>query len=148
MNREEYTKARDYALRSLTIREQTEHQLRTKMLNREYSNDIIDAVIQYLKEYDYLNDERFLEQYIAGHCHRMNRRQMRNKLYSLGFSDVDLDAYLEENHYDETDVLQRDMNVYLKNKRISDPVVREKVISHYIRKGYTYGMVKKSLDTI
>ena len=92
--------AKEYALRSLTCREQTEYQLSEKLRRRDYSPEIIREVMDYLKEYNYINDDRFLEQYIAGHCHRMNRTQLERKLYSYWFRQLRLDDYLNNIWYD------------------------------------------------
>lgn len=146
MNQELYGKAKDYALRSLGFREQTELQLRQKLEQREYSEDIIDAVILFLKQYNYLNDERFLEQYIASHCHKMNRRQLHNRLYTLGFRQIDLEHYLEENLYDEEALLAAEFESYVQRRDITDPVVRNKVTAHFLQKGYSYSSVQRQLN--
>lgn len=146
IKQEEYNKAKEYALRSLGCREQTEFQIRQKLQQRKYSSEIVDAVITYLKHYRYLDDQRFVEQYISGHCHRWNRSRLQSRLYTLGFRNLNLDDYLEQYEYDETAVLNRDMRTYLRNKNLSNPDTRNKVISHYLQKGYSFSSIQKCLD--
>lgn len=136
-----YQEAKEYALRSLTCREQTEHQLSEKLRRREYSPEVIRAVIEFLKEYNYINDERFLEQYIASHCHRMNRFQLEQKLYTLGFRQLRLDEYLSTYDYDEERLLSTEFDSYTRKKDLSDPMVRKKVTAHFMKKGFSYSMI-------
>lgn len=137
--------AKEYALRSLTCREQTKYQLSEKLRRRDYSPEIIREVMDYLKEYNYINDDRFLEQYIAGHCHRMNRTQLERKLYSYGFRQLRLDDYLENIGYDEESILSSQLSSYIRKKDLTDdlndPMIRKKVISHFVNKGFSYRTV-------
>lgn len=146
LNQEIYARAKDYALRSLGMREQSEAQIRQKMEQREYPEDVINAVIVFLKNYNYLNDERFVEQYISGHCHKMNRRQLKNKLYTLGFKHIDIDAYLELYQYDEDAVLKKAMESYIRNKDLTNPETYNKVLSFFMKKGYSFSLIRKNLD--
>ena len=137
--------AKEYALRSLTCREQTEYQLSEKLRRRDYSPEIIREVMDYLKEYNYINDDRFLEQYIAGHCHRMTRTHLERKLYSYGFRQLRLDDYLNNIGYDEESVLSSQLSSYIRKKDLTDdlndPLIRKKVISHFVNKGFSYRTV-------
>ncbi len=146
LNQENYETARDFALRSLGMREQTEQQMRQKLIRREYSEEVIEAVIDFLKEYNYLNDERFLEQYIYSHCHKMNRRQLRDRLYVLGFRHVDVDSYLKQYHYDEEALLKKSMQTYICNRDLSDSNTYNKAVSYFMKKGYPFSLIRKNLD--
>lgn len=140
--RSQMREAKDYALRSLTCREQTEYQLSEKLRRREYADAVIRDVIHYLKEYNYINDDRFLEQYIAGHCQRMNRVQMERKLYSYGFRHLRLDEYLRDCDYDETRILYSQFQAYTRQKNLDDPIIRKKVAAHFVNKGFSYETVR------
>ncbi len=146
LNQEMYSKAKNYALRSLGLREQSELQIRQKLEQREYAEDVIEAVIVFLKDYNYLNDERFIEQYIYGHCRKMNRRQIQDKLYTLGFKHIDFNYYLELYQYDEDELLKKAMIPYVQDKDLSNPDVCNKVLSHFMKKGYSFSLIRKNLD--
>lgn len=145
MNQTELQRAKEYALRSLTCREQTESELRAKLRQRGYDAEIAEAVISALKEYRYLDDARFTEQYVASHCHRWNRKQLQEKLYRKGIQKAEIDTYLELYRYDETALLQKEMQAYIRNKDLSDPTDRQKVWSHFMQKGYSYSAIREVL---
>ena len=51
----------DYALKSLSVKAQTERELRTRLKRRADSAAAIDAVVAKLREYGYVDDARFAE---------------------------------------------------------------------------------------
>ena len=62
--------ALDRAIGLITPREHSELELRNKLLQRKISPDVIDAVIEKLRELDYISDERFTETYIQQRIRR------------------------------------------------------------------------------
>lgn len=146
MNNEEWKRAKEYALKSLTRCDQTEWQIRQKLERKGYSPQIIEKVLLFLKDYQYIDDQRFLEQYIACHCSRMNRRQLLEHLYRKGIYQEDIDEYLERYQYDEGRLLQKAAEKYMKNKDWSDPVMRRKAIAYLMQKGFSYTMIRSVIN--
>ncbi|MBQ8147795.1 MAG: regulatory protein RecX [Lachnospiraceae bacterium] len=146
MNNQELKKAKEYALRSLTNREQTEFQIRTKLQRKGYEEEVIETTVAFLKDYNYMNDQRFTEQYIAGHCQKMNRRELQQQLYAKGIKSNDtLDTYLELYEYNEEAVLEKALDKYIRNKDITEELTQKKVIAYFMQKGYSYGIVRSVL---
>lgn len=142
MNDTELTKAKEYALRSLTCKDQTEGQIRRKLRQRDYSPEVMDEVLDFLKAYNYINDERFLEQYVACHCKRLNRKQLLERLADKGIKGVRIDEYLELYQYDEAELLKKAVRKYVKGKDLSDFKVRQKVMAHFLQKGYSSSVIR------
>lgn len=149
MNNAEFIRAKEYALRSLTCHDQTEWEMRKKLKQRGYGNEITDAVIILLQDYNYINDTRYTENFIATHCNRWNRRKLLERLYAKGIhADDDVEIYLEQYQYNEESLLIKEMNKYIKNKDLSDAGTRKKVIAFFMQKGYPYSMVYRILSDI
>lgn len=55
----------EYALKSLSVKAQTERELRTRLKRRADSAAAIDAVVAKLREYGYVDDARFAEGYAS-----------------------------------------------------------------------------------
>lgn len=142
MNDTELTRAKEYALHSLAYREQTESQIRRKLQQKDYSPEIIDRVLDFLNAYHYIDDQRFLEQYVASHCKRLNRRQMLERLADKGLRSIDIDEYLELYQYDEAELLRKAFGKYVKGKDLSDYKVRQRVTAHFLQKGYSGSVVR------
>lgn len=145
MNQSEYVQAKEYALRSLTCLEQSEYQIRQKLKHKKYGQDIIEEVIWFLKKYDFVNDKRYAEQYVASHCHRMNRRQLLDKLYAKGIRERDIDEYLELYQYDEEALLQKAIEKYCGIHDMSKDKQVKKCYGYFLQKGYSYTMVDACL---
>ncbi len=54
---------RDAALRKLSFRARTEKEIRDFLAEKEFTEEEIEDTVSFLKEYDYLNDERYCRQY-------------------------------------------------------------------------------------
>lgn len=146
LNDSEYLKAKEYVFRSLTCHDQTEWEIRRKLKQRGYQSETADAVIALLQEYNYINDLRYTEQYIASHCERWNRRKILEHLCAKGIhAENCIDYYLEQYQYDEEALLVREMNKYIRNKNLSDGRIREKVIAYFLQKGYSYTIIQTIL---
>ena len=52
------------AIQILTPREHSAHELRIKLIKRNFEREKIEAIIAYLIELDYLSDERYAEAYV------------------------------------------------------------------------------------
>lgn len=139
-------RAKDYALRSLTCLDQTEAQIRRKLIQKGYTEEIAEEVTEFLKSYNYVNDERFVEQYVMTHCLRLNRKQIKEHLARKGIYQVDIDSYLEDYAYDEQKLLQKEVQKYLRRKTLSDASEREKAVSYFMRKGYCYQDIRLILS--
>ncbi|WP_066635421.1 regulatory protein RecX [Desulfolucanica intricata] len=56
--------AKSKAIRLLSYRSRSEYELRSRLEKSGYKVDIIEQVIDFLKEYNYINDQNFAEQWI------------------------------------------------------------------------------------
>ena len=146
MNDTELKKAKEYALRSLTCKDQTENQIRRKLQQKNYSPEVMDQVLDFLKTYNYIDDKRFLEQYVACHCKRLNRKQLLERLSDKGLKGVNIDEYLELYQYDEAELLKKAVGKYAKGKDLSDFKVRQKVVAHFMQKGYSGSVVRSVVN--
>ena len=144
-NRTEYVQAKEYALRSLTCLEQSEFQIRQKLSRKKYTEKTIDEVLLFLKQYDFVNDQRFTEQYVASHCRRLNRRQILDKLYMKGIRQAEIDDYLELYQYDEEQILKRAVEKYMNSHDMEKAGQYDKCIIYFMQKGYAYAMIKSVL---
>ena len=101
---------RKTAMDLLARREHSEQELRQKLKSRDHDADLIDEVLQGLKQDHLLSDARFTEAYIN---HRFNAGvgplKIRYELRQRGIVDTLADEFLEpiSDHWDELMVQQR-----------------------------------------
>lgn len=97
-------RAKKRALHLLERMDRTEKQLRDKLREGEYPPSCIEAAIDYVKQYHYLDDFRYACNFVRYSQEKMSRRQILLKLGQKGISKEDADrALLEEYEGDESE---------------------------------------------
>lgn len=74
-------------LRSMNLlkaRAYTEKQLRDKLVQGEYSKDVIDEAIAYVKSYGYIDDRKYAEDFVSCHKGDRSRKKLELDLYKKG----------------------------------------------------------------
>lgn len=61
---EEFSLAKDKALRFISYRQRSEKEVRSRLIEREFHPSVIDRVVSYLREVMLLNDRAFAEAYV------------------------------------------------------------------------------------
>lgn len=84
------------ALFILERRDHTQAELQKKLQDKEFSQDSILLAIDRLKEYGFINDRRFVEQYLRYHCLGKSKRVLSMKLLQKGIGTELFDSVYEE----------------------------------------------------
>jgi len=86
-----------FAVRVLGMREHNEVELRTKLSSKNYDEIIIDHVIELLKHYDYLSEERYAESFLRSRLEKGETPWFAaQKARQKGAEPVSLKLALEE----------------------------------------------------
>jgi regulatory protein len=141
-----YQRAMNKALYSLKSSDKTIHELRKKLLDGYYDREITDTTIDKLIRLGYLDDERYAAGYIRRNISRKNISLIRYELLQKGIDDEIIDKAVSESDIpDEYEVVAA-----MLRKRY-DPVKvessRDKVIGYFLRKGYSYRVISKCVDS-
>ncbi len=86
---------RKKALDLLLIQERSRKELEDKLLASGYTPQQVEAVIQYVLQFPYLDDERYALHYFCSAGSRKSFRQMQYELRGKGVSDRDISAAYE-----------------------------------------------------
>lgn len=84
------------ALKILERSDQTERRLRDKLRQKAYTPAVIDAAVEYVKAYHYLDDARYAESYVRCNQEKKSLAQMRMTLRERGVSDELIGRALEQ----------------------------------------------------
>lgn len=96
-------RAKKRAMHLLEQMDRTERQLRDKLIAGEYPAECVDAAIEYVKMFHYLDDYRYACTYIEYRKDKMSRGQLSMKLMQKGVSKEWIDRAMEEcNEEEET----------------------------------------------
>ena len=98
LKKEEQECANNYGLRLLNFKMRTEQEVRRKMKEKEYTDEIIDTTIDYLYYLNYLDDEEYAQKFIKdkSNLKNMGSERIKRELYMKGIDKNIIDRELEE----------------------------------------------------
>lgn len=138
---EALVKATDYISKNL----KTKRQVKEYLLKKGYSEQIVWACIDKLKEYNYIDDVEYSKRYIESLSKKQGRRLTEYKLMMKGVRKEDIEnAYSNAEDYADKSVKQL-AKKHLANK----PKTKENLAKTYrylIGKGYSYEQVSNALS--
>lgn len=135
-----------FCARSISAKFQGEKLLRQKLVDRGYSGAVVDEAIKLCKEENYINDLR-LANMVAENLMSTGRgtgQLVRQKLQQLGVGAEDIATALAK----QTQEIDVDAALATKIARVFPNFIRSgdqkalrQVVSHFQRKGYSYGQI-------
>lgn len=138
---------RDCALTLLEYCDRTEQEMRRKLKEREYTPEDIEKTIVFLKEYHYIDDDRYSQKYIHTYADRKSIRRLRRELEQKGVSRERIDAALDEITVDES----MQIAVWIQKKGYMpgehlDPDQYRKLMAGLGRRGYSFDTIRRVMD--
>ena len=144
INYDTFFRAKNSAYRILTRRLNSEKELRDKLRVREYSQDIIDKVIDEMYAKNYLNDEQFTEKYLVERAERKKESPLKIKsnlvkkgIRSEIIENVYRKFYSDDLILDNVRILIEKKIKELSRKDITTEVKKRKIIQSLQYKGYS-----------
>lgn len=105
----------------LKARPYTERQLRDKLKQGEYSGELIDGALLYVKSYGYVDDRKYAEDYIEYHMATRSRKRMEQDLMKKGIDRKLICEVLEEKREQDSLPDETSMALALLRKKNYDP---------------------------
>ena len=145
--KDEVRRAKLRALHLLTAMDRTESDLRGK-LAASYCDEAVETAVEYVKSFGYLDDERFVKNYIESKSRTKSRRQIEQELiFRKGISKEAVEKGFENAQMpDVSEVIER----YLQKKRINpetcDYEQKNKFYAYMLRKGFQIEDLKMVFD--
>ena len=144
---EEYDKAKTKVLKYVLYKKRTEKEIQTKF-KAQIEENMLEDIIQELKENDYISDENYIERAVAEFIALKNLsiKEIKYKLMSKGISGNILEDYMQ-NHEEELREYERKSaeNIAIKKSVNMD----ETEIKQYLmKKGYTEENIRYAIEWI
>jgi len=145
---DDYEKAKNKALNYISRLERSEKKVRDK-LQDEFDQEIIDMVIDFLKKYSFVDDDRFAAR-IANNSmkfKRVGKNRIKQDLYMKGIDSAMIDKTLSDIDQDE----ELENAIYLAEKRLAKiksddkKVLRTKLYQHLSYKGFGYDTINSAI---
>ena len=140
-------RARKRTMYLLEKMDRTEAQLREKLRQGRYPEDIIENAIAYVKGFHYVDDLRYAESYVRCYSQSKSRRLLCQELVGKGVPRDLIEQALEEEY--ETEDESAKIVRWLEKKHYSaeeaDPKQRQRMYQFLLRKGFRSGDVLRLL---
>ena len=135
-------------LNLLTARSYSETQLRNKLKNT-YPIEIIEMAIEYVISYNYINDEKYVEDYISNNIRNKSRRQIEFDLIKKGIDKDIIDQKIASICEDSEDYEEEIISRYIIKKisKLDELTSKdsEKIVAALYRKGFSIDKVRKCI---
>lgn len=144
-----YTKARAFAIRSLSKVAQSTHQLRKKLVQRGFEEEIIERLLKEMIEKGWLDDEAYLRGAVTSRILRYGPRRIEQELLHRGFNRDEVGEALDR--VDDSEVKER-LEAYVaraaEQGKLNDRKDRERLIRSLVRKGYAFDEILNALEGV
>lgn len=145
-------RAKMRAMNLLKAHMYTERDLRNKLKEGLYPSECIDAAIEYVKSYGYVDDYEYARQYIMGRADQKSRIELKNYLLNKGISVDVFELVYEEflNEVDESDIIKKLLIKKLNGRDANNLDINEKnkLIRYLVRKGFSYSRIVDVFESI
>lgn len=138
-------KCKRKAITYLKYANQTEYDLRTKLKRQLYTEDIINQTIAYLYDMHYIDDYRYVENYVEINKKKHSRKWIEIKLHQKGISKELLSEFFDA-EYSEEDAIRKAIEKRVKGGTISSREQKAKVLSALYRQGFSFSETSKILQ--
>lgn len=126
----------------------SEKMLKDYFAKKGYPIQCIDKAIVKLKEYGYIDDEVYCENFIASYKNSKSKRKIKYDLLAKGIDENIIEKKLEEidEELEQNKALEL-AKKYVKNKDKSIKT-KQKVYNYLVGKGFDYAVVAKTWEAI
>lgn len=142
-----YIKAQDTALQYISFQMRTAAQVRRKLLEKEYTDTVIEEVMAFLLKYKYVDDEEYCRCYIAQR-QRLSPRgayALKAELSQKGVSREAIDKALAHADIDEAEAARRLIEKKWRYLEDIDEKAKKRIWSFLQRKGFSYDIIKEAI---
>ncbi|MCI1958771.1 MAG: recombination regulator RecX [Clostridia bacterium] len=140
-----YIKAQDAALKFLAHKMRTGKEIRRKLKEKEYSENVIEKVEKFLIKYNYINDFEYCLAYIrqSQKLKPLGSIAIKQKLRFYGVDDSTIEKALSESDIDETGQASQllDKKMSIMDNGI-DAAKKRKLQDFLLRRGYSYDIIR------
>jgi len=149
IDKEKFSKARNKAFKLLSYRERTIKEIEDRLRKKDFSEEIIKKVIDFLLENDYLNEERFAEMWIRSRKkhHPRGRKLIYKELKNKGVNQKIINSALNQylNNQEEIEMAEYLMEKWLR-RRTEEDSTSYKLKNYLANKGFSYDLIYQVTD--
>lgn len=141
-------RAKERSLYILGLMDKTEYEIRKKLRQNYYSDAIIQKTIEFLKSYNYIDDNRYATQFVKYKESSKSVRQMKEQLATKGIPKNIIQELFNNYECKELELLDTLILKKLRDRSYTDieDKERQKIFAFLFRKGFRYGDIKQHMQ--
>ncbi len=144
-----YPRAKERALYILDTGEKTKKQIEDKLLTSYYPKIIIDKVLDFLTEYGYVDDLRYIELYVNLKSKKKSKRQIECELLQKGIDKNDIRTFYDNSlELSEERALISLLSKSKYREMLNNKESEYKVFAAMARKGFDFEEITRCIDKI
>ena len=137
------------ALYYLRSSDKTEWEVRRKLRESLYPDELIDYALDFLKGYGFVDDGRYAENFMEARRSRDSKREIIQKLRRKGIASDEIDRLSGELlAEDEEELCREKLLKYIRGRDLSDPKERARAYRYMLGKGFSYDTVNAAMQKI
>ncbi|MEG0012527.1 MAG: RecX family transcriptional regulator [Cellulosilyticaceae bacterium] len=142
-------KAKYKALDYISYQNRSETEIIKKLHGYEYSDMVIQEVINFLKKYNYINDTSFAKSFTEYGLQfkKKSVKRIQYELYQKGVTHIDMETLVPNRVELEKDNIEHLLEKYHYTP-LMEKIQKEKMTRRILSKGFSYGMVKECMCKI
>ena len=135
----------------LMTKEYTVEQLKRKLRQGLYSEELIEIAISYVASFNYVNDLKYAMDFIAYNESSKSKRRIEQDLYKKGISRETMERAWNEwqeqgGEQDEIGMIRKQLEKKHYNDETADYKEKQKIYGFLLRKGYSSEQIKKAIN--
>ena len=144
-NIEEFDQQKTKVLKYILFKKRTEQEVRNKFA-KTMPEDLLNDIIDYLKEAKYINDVEYIEKAINNYkaLKNLSIRELKYKLIAKGLDKDDIENYMYDNREELEEYEKKSAaNILYKKQGSAEP---EEIIQYLMKKGYKTENIRKAIS--
>lgn len=151
-NSENLSKCKESALRTIERSYKTEKEIRDKLLAKEFDIETVDSTINFLIEYGFIDDSKFVSMYIKDRIRTQGRNKIRYSLISKGVNKLLIEeAFRTLDRDDEMEraiILCEKKYLNISKREDDDFKIKNKLTRYLLGRGYDYDIAKEVIREV
>ncbi len=143
---EEFDKAKTQILKYILYQKRTEQEVRKKFANKIEEN-MLEDIIEYLKEAKYINDKNYIESKVENFkiLKNLSIKEIKYKLLSKGVDKKQLEEYIDSN-FEELNNYETKSAYNIIQKKLQNSEIEE-IKTYLYKKGYKSDNINNAINT-
>ncbi len=131
------------AIAILKYMDRTKQELILKLKQADYSDKVIEEVLEYVIKFHFIDDSRYAENYIRSRKDKKSKRQIITELIGKGIDKSLIDEVMSQEYDSEAEALKKAIEKKFKNLNDLTREEKMKFASSLYRKGFQLDLIKK-----